>query len=69
MKDFLSGLMLVMGTYFLGLGVGVVICSPDQGNRWWCGIALCIVGCLLELSLIVMINLFDGVKEKKEVKQ
>jgi len=64
MNNFLAGLMLVMGTYFLGLGIGVTICSSQFGERWWCGVALCVVGIFLEFSLIV-IEYVLGDKEKK----
>jgi polyferredoxin len=64
MNNFISGLMLVMGTFLLGLGIGVTICSLQFGERWWCGVVLCAVGVILELSLMGIEMLF-GEKEQE----
>jgi hypothetical protein len=64
MNNFVSGLMLVMGTFLLGLGIGVMICSSQFGERWWAGIALTLSGVFLELSLMVISHAVEE-KEKK----
>ena len=64
MNNFMTGLILVMGTFFLGLGIGVTICSSQFGARWGAGIALCFAGIFLELSLIV-IEYALGEKERE----